>query len=355
MAHINVFDSLFFTPIMLSDFYFFFIPAFIPSASPRMSCVCPVYVLCMSCVCPAPNPFYHLRSNLTFGLILPRIIEQVLCPRYSTFLSFLLLSFIDVREIYDLHCILSYGVSFTIHSVRCAPGVHPAPIPFYHLRSNLTFGPILPRIIEQVLCPRYSTFYPFLLLSFIDVREIYDLHCILSYTPSFTIHSVVYDTLRPVPNLSNICIIFYFFTPHLAFIPAPIPAFVFCLSSVYPAYILRAPGTHSVLHLRSNLTFSLILPRILEQVLCPRYSTFYPFLLLSFIDVREIYELHCILFILCVVYDTLRPACTRRAFLSASWCVSSVYPVIHPTFIRHPILSIIFGQILPSVLSYRGL
>ena len=55
---------------------------------------------------------------------------------------------------------------------------------------------------------------------------------------SFTIHSVVYDTLRPAPNLSNICIIFYFFTPHLAFIPAPIPAFVFCLSSVYPAYIL---------------------------------------------------------------------------------------------------------------------
>jgi hypothetical protein len=63
-----------------------------------MSCVCPVYVLCMSCVCtvyvlcmycvyPAPNPFYIFRSNLTFGHILPRILEQVLCPRYSTFLS----------------------------------------------------------------------------------------------------------------------------------------------------------------------------------------------------------------------------------------------------------------------------
>ena len=53
----------------------------------RISCIYPVYILCISCVHPAPIPFYHLRSNLTFGLILPRIIEQVLCPRYSTFLS----------------------------------------------------------------------------------------------------------------------------------------------------------------------------------------------------------------------------------------------------------------------------
>jgi hypothetical protein len=52
-----------------------------------MSCVYPLYILCISCVCPAPNPFYIFRSNLTFGQILPRILEQVLCPRYSTFIS----------------------------------------------------------------------------------------------------------------------------------------------------------------------------------------------------------------------------------------------------------------------------
>jgi hypothetical protein len=183
---------------------------FISSASRRSSPlhprICPVYVLCMS----GTQSVLHLRSNLTFGLILPRILEQVLCLRYSTFYPFLLLSFIDVREIYELHCILSYGVSLTIHSVRCSSGVHPTCIPFYHLRSNLTFGHILPRILEQVLCPRYSTFYPFLLLSFTDVREIYELHCILSYGVSFTIHCV-----RCSSGVHPTCIPFYIFGPIL--------------------------------------------------------------------------------------------------------------------------------------------
>jgi hypothetical protein len=142
-------------------------PAFILSASRRISCVCPVYVLSMSCVCPVYirhssgvhstcSPFYHLRSILTFGLILPRILEQVLCPRYSTFYPFLLLSFTDVREIYKLHCIV-----LTVCRIRyntyarpsrpsipvCIPpyipsisGVHPAPIPFY------IFGQFLPSV-----------------------------------------------------------------------------------------------------------------------------------------------------------------------------------------------------------------
>jgi hypothetical protein len=50
-------------------------------------CVCPVYIRHSSGVHPTCSPFYHLRSNLTFGTILPRILEQVLCLRYSTFLS----------------------------------------------------------------------------------------------------------------------------------------------------------------------------------------------------------------------------------------------------------------------------
>ncbi len=239
-------------------FYFFtphlaFIPAPIPAFIFCISCVYPVYILCISCVYPvyilcisgvhpAPIPFY------IFGLILPSVLSyrgflNKSCARDIPLLfPFLLLSFIDVREIYKLHCILSYCVSFTIHCVRCSsflyPGVYPLCILSFirrapgthsvlHLRSNLTFGLILPRILEQVLCPRYSTFLSFLLLYNYDVREIYKLHCTLSYCVSFTIH-----------------------------------------------YIRRAPGTQSVLHLRSNLTFGTILPRILEQVLCPRYSTF---------------------------------------------------------------------------------
>jgi hypothetical protein len=147
-------------------------PVCIPAYILSMSCLYPVYVRHSSGVHPTCSPFYHLRSYFTFGHILPRILEQVLCPRYSTFLSIFISFIIDVREIYKLHCILSYGVSFTIHYIRRASrrasGVHPTFIrrapdvqSFLHLRSNLTFGTILPRILEQVLCPRYSTFLSF--------------------------------------------------------------------------------------------------------------------------------------------------------------------------------------------------
>ena len=82
----------------------------------------------------------HLRSYLTFGTILPRILEQVLCPRYSTFILFFItfhfIPYLDVREIYDLHCILSYGVSFTIHYIRRASRRAPRHI----------FGHILPSV-----------------------------------------------------------------------------------------------------------------------------------------------------------------------------------------------------------------
>jgi len=127
----------------------------------------------------------HLRSNLTFGAILPRIIEQVPCPRYSTFLS-LFITFI-YRCSRDL-CSALYPfiwcvVYDTLHTA-CIPACIPA-----HLRSYLTFGTILPRILEQVPCPRYSTFIlffitfhfiPFHSISFhfipyLDVREIYRL------------------------------------------------------------------------------------------------------------------------------------------------------------------------------------
>ena len=160
MAHINVFDSLFFTPIMLSDFYFFCIHALIP-LHPR---VCPVYVLCMS----------------------------------------------------GTHSVLSSSVKS-------------------YLRSNLTADSrtsLVPAILHF-----YFHFYYFHLQMFerfMNCIISFHMVCRLRYTASFTIHCVVYDTLRPAPNLSNICIIFYFFTPYLAFIPAPIQAFVFSLSSVYP-------------------------------------------------------------------------------------------------------------------------
>ena len=239
--------------------------------------------------------------------------------------------------------------------------------------------------------------------------------CRLRYTPSFTIHCVVYDTLRRLrytPSCTKslehlyyillfyssscihsctypgVCLLFIFciscvYPVYIFCISCVYPVYILCISCVYPAYILCMycvctvyvlcmSGTHSVLHLRSNLTFGTILPRILEQVLCPRYSTFYPFLLLSFIDVREIYDLHCILSY-CVsftIHYIRCSSCTHPTFIR---CSSDIHPVLirhssflypgeyvpcmsclYPTFIRHPFLSIIFGLILPSVISYRG-
>ena len=125
------------------------------------------------------------------------------------------------------------------------------------------------------------------------------------------------------------------FFNHFAFIRHTSRLFLLCISSVYPGvYPDVHSGTHSVLHLRSNFTFGTILPRILEQVLCPRYSTFILFFItfhfIPYYVVREIYALHCILSY--GVSFTIHYI--RRASRRAS---------------RH-----IFGQILPSVQSYRG-
>jgi hypothetical protein len=123
---------------------------------------------------------------------------------------------------------------------RHSSGVHSTCSPFYHLRYYLTFGRILPRIIEQVLCLRYSTFYPFLLLSFIDVREIYDLHCILLYCVSFTIHCILRAS-----GAHPFCI--------LVSILCVCPVYVLSISDIHPACTRRA-----VL----SIIFGLILPSV---------------------------------------------------------------------------------------------
>ena len=109
------------------------------------------------------------------------------------------------------------------------------------------------------------------------------------------------------------------------------------MSCLCPVYVLSTSGTHSVLHLRSNLTFGTILPRILEQVLCLRYPTFLSIFISFIIDVREIYKLHCIVLTVCLLrYNTyarpsrcvsrrisrLYPACTRHPFRSTSSVIS---------------------------------
>ncbi len=97
------------------------------------------------------------------------------------------------------------------------------------------------------------------------------------------------------------------------------PVYILCMSDIHPACTRRA-----VL----SIIFGHILPSVISyrgflNKSCARdIPLFYPLLLLSFIDVREIYDLHCIIFILCVFYDTLHTACIRRA------------SGVHPTFIR---------------------
>ena len=119
------------------------------------------------------------------------------------------------------------------------------------------------------------------------------------------------DTLRHYASIPA-CILASFRTQSPACIPGVYPRRVSsaCILGVHPRCVSsvctrHSSGTQSVLHLRSILTFGQILPRILEQVRCPRYPTFIPFLLLSFIDVREICYCIVYLFILCVFYDTV--------------------------------------------------
>ena len=150
------------------------IPAYIPGVHPGIipHTIPDVYPRCASrCVSrhnSGTQSVLHLRSNLTFGQILPRILEQVLCPRCSTFILFFI-TFIPFHSIsmferfmncivsFHMVCRLRYTASFTIHLAimhqsgvhpRRAPGVHPGVhsgvhptcIPFY------IFGPILPSV-----------------------------------------------------------------------------------------------------------------------------------------------------------------------------------------------------------------
>ena len=103
----------------------------------------------------------HLRSNFTFGTILPPIIEQVLCPRSPLLFTFLLhsISFHNLMFERFMHCVfydtshqapkslehpyyILHFYSFILHHSafirhssgvhpRVHPHVHPAPYPFY--------------------------------------------------------------------------------------------------------------------------------------------------------------------------------------------------------------------------------
>ena len=87
-----------------------------------------------------------------------------------------------------------------------------------YLRYNLTADSrtsLVPAIFHF-----YFHFYYFHSISFhIDVREIYEVQCVL------------YDTLRPAPNLSNIHIIFYIFHHFLTILHSSVihPVYFFCV------------------------------------------------------------------------------------------------------------------------------
>ena len=196
MAHINVFDSLFFTPIMLSDFYFFCIPAYIL----RMSCVCPVYVLCMSGVHPTctrravrstSSVKSYLRSNLTADSRTSPV--PAIFHFYSLFYYFHLQMFerfMNCIVPFHIVCRLRYTSSYT---QSC---IHPA----FILHSSCT---------HPVLILHSSCIHPFCILV-----------CILC-----------------------VC-----------------PVYVLSMSCLCPVYIRRAPDVQSFLsssvksYLRSNLT-----------------------------------------------------------------------------------------------------
>ncbi len=157
-------------------------------------------------------------------------------------------------------CIVSFHIVCLLRYTTS--GVHPAPIPFYHLRSNLTFGQILPRIIEQVLCPRYSTFLSFLLHSisfhimmferFMNYIVPFHIVCLLRYTTSCTqscIHPVlILHSSFLYPGVYPLCM------------SCVCPVYVLSTSDIHPACIRRASGVQSFLsssvksYLRSYLT-----------------------------------------------------------------------------------------------------
>ena len=192
-----------------------------------INCIVPFHIVCLlrytaSCIHPVlilhssgAHPTFILHSSFLYPGVYP-LCMSCLCPVY----------------------------------IRHSSGVHPAPNPFYHLRSNLTFGRILPRILEQVLCPRYSTFYPFLLHSISFHLSMFErfMICIVSF-----LLCVFYDTLHPAFIRCSS-------DTQSGVYPVCIPAYILCISGVCPVYIRRAPDVHSFLsssvdsYLRSILT-----------------------------------------------------------------------------------------------------
>jgi hypothetical protein len=177
-------------------------------------------------------------------------------------------------------------VSFTIHYIRCSSCTHPT-----FIRCSSDIHPFCILVSMSRVCPVY-------------IRHSSGTHSFLSSSVQSYLRSNLTADSRtsPVPAILHFVIHSYYF--HLSmferFINC-IVSFLLCVfydtilmhahpgvyPAVFPVYIRRAPGTHSVLHLRSNLTFGHILPRILEQVLCPRYSIsrssrYYTFSLLFF-------------------------------------------------------------------------
>jgi hypothetical protein len=118
--------------------------------------------------------------------------------------------------------------------LRRAPDVHSV----LHLRSNLTFGLILPRILEQVLCPRCSTFILFF-ITFIPFHSISMFERFMKYNVSFTIQCVQHQ-------ISRTSILYSTFFIHFAFIRHTSSLFLLCISSVYPGvHPTCIPDVHS--------------------------------------------------------------------------------------------------------------
>jgi hypothetical protein len=209
-----------------------------------------------------------------------------------------------------------------------------------YLRSNLTADSrtsLVPAILHF-----YFHFYYFHLQMFerfMNCIISFHMVCRLRYTASFTIHCVVYDTLRRLrytpsctKSLEHLYYILLFYSLsciHSCTHPGVCVLFMLCISCVYPVYILSiscvyplyilcAPGTHSFLsssvksYLRSYLTADS------RTSLVPAISHFY----------FHFYYFHLQMFerfMICIV--SFHMVCRLR------YTTSGVYPVCIPAYI----------------------
>jgi hypothetical protein len=236
-------------------------------------------------------------------------------------------------------------VSFTIHCIRRAPDVHSvlSSSVLSYLRSYLTAdsrtSPV-PAIFHF-----YFHFYYFIILMFERFMIcIVSFHfvCRLRYTtsgtkslehPYYILHFYSSSCIHPV------CIL------HSSRLhPVCIPSFIPSASRLHPVI---HPAPNPFFHLRYYLTFGTILPRILEQVLCLRYSTSFSFFITFHFSMFERFMICIVSFSYCVSF-TIQYLCTPIPAPHPS-----IHPGVYPVYVRHPIPSFIFGRILPSVRSYR--